>query len=469
MDTCVIKSHEQSPAPDEVVLMGSFVDASVDTKKKKREYASVKDLLFINYLPYVMLAISRSGYWLLTPLFLREEFGSSDSFIGVCSGFAHATNFLVSFLLGKAVARFGYQRCLQMSCFAFATTYFLGAQPQVQGTFLFSTCLMGMSEPMHFLAHHAFMCKYVPVDRRGKAMSAAGGTFRMGSIVGPLYVAGFVPLVGLRNSFYLLIPTTFIVPFLLFTCMYPRDLIAPMKKRKDLGKSIELTDLTIVQAGAATEPSKEEELSFIRTGPLQIAYDFRALLCRVGFFIFLLNIIREGMQLMIPLTGMANKLTTMEIATCTSAQFICGSSMFPFSGLIMDNCGRRVNATTAVVIISSGFMVMSLTDDFTGLLFAGILVGTGNGLASGLQMTLGSDTAPNDNRRSPYLGIYNMVGTFGKIVGPLIAGGICTLFGVRKGALVLFGICLFAAVYIVFGMKETLVKKKAGEAAEASI
>ena len=434
--------------------------------------ASLKQLVVTIYLPYFCIAIGRSGYALLVPLFLRYEYHSTDVFIGFCQTLSAATGLLVSYKLGQSVACCGIKRSLQISTFVFILAFCSATFFHSDKLFLITSVVYGVAEPSQFLPHHTFLSAYVRNNLRGKTNSCSGGTFRIASIFGPMITAKFIELLGARLSFFCLCPSMF-VSFLLYFFCYPDELDKERKRRKreeDEGHAIELSVVANEDpAHTATSHAQDDEekegnavgerlIMEKRVAVMELLYDFRREYSSIGIFIFLLNCIREGRTLMIPLTGLSNGLTTFEIATCVSAGYGSGASMFPVSGYIMDNFGRRRNAMAAVVGMGCGFLLMSFVGGFAGLLLSSIVLGCSNGLSSGLQMTLGADTAPNDNRRSPYLGVYNMLGSIGKVLGPLGAGLLSFLFGAKLGALALSIVCILAALWIFKCVDETLVK-----------
>ena len=55
-----------------------------------------------------------------------------------------------------------------------------------------------------------------------------------------------------------------------------------------------------------------------------------------------------------------------------------------------------------------------------------MLAGIGNGLGSGILLTLGADLAPADER-SRFLGVWRLVGDCGVLAGPLLTSAVASL------------------------------------------
>ena len=93
-----------------------------------------------------------------------------------------------------------------------------------------------------------------------------------------------------------------------------------------------------------------------------------------------------------------------------------------------------------------------------------MIIGFGNGLSSGLVMTLGGDLAPDDKQRGPFLGVYKLLNSTGQLIGPVIAGFASDIFGVQGGAIVCLVVALLACVWVVLFIR----KQKASDATDKS-
>jgi MFS family permease len=69
--------------------------------------------------------------------------------------------------------------------------------------------------------------------------------------------------------------------------------------------------------------------------------------------------------------------------------------------------------------MGTAMLLIPLSAGFTGLLLAALLVGFGNGISSGLNMTLGADFSP-DNGRGQFLGIWRFMADAGSTGGPVL-------------------------------------------------
>ena len=232
-------------------------------------------------------------------------------------------------------------------------------------------------------------------------MAGTGGVHRIAGIVGPLLVALFAETVGLQTTFFCMIP------FMILNFLW-----------QYINFSDKTSDKHLLERRNKEANSSNDDTHPLRMSTLNILYDFRHTLLRICIYCMLLTFVRYGRVLMIPLFGLSLNLSVTEIAVISSASYFSGAIMFPVSGFIMDRFGRKKNAFITTFIMAIGFLVMFFSTNFGSLLAAGVLIGFGNGLSSGLVMTLGGDLAPEDKRRGPFLGVYKLLNSTGQLIGP---------------------------------------------------
>ncbi len=66
-------------------------------------------------------------------------------------------------------------------------------------------------------------------------------------------------------------------------------------------------------------------------------------------------------------------------------------------------------------------LLMPAADSLLILTLCAMVLGLGNGLGSGINMTLGSDLAPS-GQRGEFLGVWRLMGDSGSFVGPVAIG-----------------------------------------------
>ena len=81
-----------------------------------------------------------------------------------------------------------------------------------------------------------------------------------------------------------------------------------------------------------------------------------------------------------------------------------------------------------VVILGLGMMALPLTDSMPALTAVALVMALGNGIGSGIVMTLGADAAPAD-ARPQFLGGWRLFADFGLAAGPLLISAITVVAG----------------------------------------
>jgi MFS family permease len=111
------------------------------------------------------------------------------------------------------------------------------------------------------------------------------------------------------------------------------------------------------------------------------------------------------------------------------------------AGKVMDRKGRRWVAVPSMLIMGLAMLLMPLTSGVLTLLIAALAIGFGNGIGSGMIMTLGADHSPRHGR-AHFLGIWRLMSDIGSSCGPallsLLAGGLSLAAGIAVTGLIAF-------------------------------
>jgi MFS family permease len=105
--------------------------------------------------------------------------------------------------------------------------------------------------------------------------------------------------------------------------------------------------------------------------------------------------------------------------------------------------------------VGDGFLLVPLTDSFTTLAAVGVLMGLGNGMGSGIVMTLGADFSPATGRAS-FLGVWRLVSDLGQAGGPLVVSAVAAMASLGPASLAVGGLGLVGASVFLFAMPEPL-------------
>jgi MFS family permease len=89
-----------------------------------------------------------------------------------------------------------------------------------------------------------------------------------------------------------------------------------------------------------------------------------------------------------------------------------------------------------VLSVAIAALLLPLTTGPVGVAAVMVLIAAGNGLGSGIVMTLGADTAPTRGR-SQYLGAWRLCGDVGNSGGPLLVSAVASVAPLATACLVI--------------------------------
>jgi MFS family permease len=167
----------------------------------------------------------------------------------------------------------------------------------------------------------------------------------------------------------------------------------------------------------------------------------------LGSGIMLLSAIRQARQVVIPLWAHHLGLSPSTSSLIYGMAGAIDALTFYPAGKVMDVRGRRSVAVPCVTVLAVAFVLIPLTHGALALTLVAMLMGFGNGIGSGIVMTLGADTSPAIGRLT-FLGIWREVSDVGTSVGPLVLSAITALAGLATGVAASGGIGFAAAVML---------------------
>jgi MFS family permease len=177
--------------------------------------------------------------------------------------------------------------------------------------------------------------------------------------------------------------------------------------------------------------------TFERVGIFRTMWRFRGVLGRLGLAAACLSAVRSARQVVLPLWGVSLGLDAQTIALVVGVSGAIDFALFYASGQVMDRFGRLWAAMPAMVLMGAGFLVLSFTHDGeAAVLWFGMLaavLGVGNGLSSGILLTLGADVAPKQDP-APFLGSWRTLTDAGGAAAPLIVSGIAAIASLSMAA-----------------------------------
>lgn len=282
---------------------------------------------------------------------------------------------------------------------------------------------IGLCAAAFGLARHAFMTTRVPAAYRARALSVLGGSFRLGMFLGPFVAA------ALLTAYDALAAAWFFVGCLvalIFLVLFGRD---PESELAAEGHLVRPTPPRIEDdlADDTGEPTTGSIPTAERRGMFRTMWQHRGVLIRLGLSAAGLSGIRQARIYLLPLWGLSIGLDAQAIALIVGITGALEFALFYSSGQIMDRWGRLWAALPSMVLMSGAFLGLAFTHDLDAatmwFIVAAVVVGVGNGLSSGILMTLGADLAPGDDP-APFLGSWRTLTDAGGAAAPLIVSAV---------------------------------------------
>lgn len=354
----------------------------------------LRDVALTAYGPSLVSAI---GYGAVTPVVaLRAvELGASTgqaAFVVALMGIGQLCS---SLPMSALVARIGERRTLIVAGFADAVVTAGAALAPTVWSLGLAIALSGALWTAFLQARQGFLIDLVPRSHHARAMSSLGGTMRVGIFVGPL--VGAVLIAGFG------IPAAFLLGAAMSLASGLLCLVLP-----DAGDADR----------APTQPQPVTIASVLR--------DYRRLLLTVGVAVVVLGASRTARVAVVPLWADHIGLHPSETSVVFGIAAAVDMALFYPGGLMMDRFGRAVTATAVSGAIATGALLLPLTHTLGTLTAVAVVMAIGNGLGSGIVMTLGADFAPSVGR-AQFLGAWRFCGDLGGTAGPLAVSVATTL------------------------------------------
>jgi len=351
------------------------------------------------YLPTFLFAVGQGAVLPVIPLFARE-LGASVAVAGLIVALRGIGTMAFDIPAGLLVSRFGERNAMVIATFALAVTAFgasLSPSIAVFGVLIF---VMGCGWSVWLLGRLSFVTDAVPGAQRGRALSLLGGSNRIGNFAGP-FIGGFAAIsFGLEAAFVIQALLAIAASAVLYLAV-----------REPNGQDAVAHGTGV--AHSVPRILRENRNVFLTAGTATVA----------------IQVLRTGRQVVIPLWGESIGLDAAQIGIIFGLSSALDMVLFYPVGIVMDRWGRKFTAIPCLLLMAAGLFLVPLTGGFIGLTLAGLLIGFGNGMGSGIVMTLGADFSPAVGR-GEFLGVWRLIGDIGTAGGPVVVSavaGVATL------------------------------------------
>jgi MFS family permease len=365
--------------------------------------------------------VNSLGHGAMMPvLALRaRELGASVAVAALVVALTSVGMLLASLPAGAVIARLGERRTLVVAGVLDAFAMTAAAVTPTVAWLAVAVVASGMMWTAFLIARQGFMIDAVPFHLRARALSLLGGSHRVGLFGGPLIGAALIGLYGIGAVFLLAGALSLAAAALALTM-------------PDLG------------AGGRVA-ARQEGYASVRS----VLSRYRTEMLTIGVAIAVIGASRSVRTSLMPLwaehVGISAATTSLIFAVASGIELVM---VYP-GGWVMDRYGR---ATTAVPVAASAALACLLLPLATTVLSVTavmILLALGNGLGSGVVMTMGADTAPAE-ARAQFLGGMRLSGDIGMTSAPLLLSAFAAVLPLAGAALILGGVGVVGTGWVAY-------------------
>ena len=365
----------------------------------------LRDVALTAYGPTIVSSIGHGAVMPLLALRARE-LGADVSTAALIVSLLGLGMLVASLPAGAAVARIGERRALVYAGLVDALAMAVVAATSSVLALGLAVVVSGMTLTTFLMARQGYLIDAVPRSYRARAMSALGGSHRVGAFVGPLLGAGLIHVADLRAVFVLASVTALASAVL--------ALLVP-----DLGSE---------------HRTSQREVGHAKVWDVLVAH--RRALLTVGVAVIVISASRSVRNGLVPLwadqVGLSPSTTSLIFALAGAIDVLF---FFP-GGWLMDRYGRRVVAVPVVLSVAVAALLLPLATTTLTVTGVVVLIALGNGLGSGVVMTLGADAAPVLGR-AQFLGGWRLCGDIGFSGAPLVVSAVAAVAPLATACLVI--------------------------------
>ncbi len=320
---------------------------------------------------------------------------------------------------GALTHRFGEKRVLLAACVVEAAAMLTASQTGSLAVLSIAVFVVGLASAVFGLARHAYLAEAVAARFRARALSTLGGTFRIGLFIGPFAGAVLVEQFSIGAT------------YVFAACMSLAGglLSLTLPNLPGTGRATPVVD--------ATRPP----------GLWAVLAHHRKVLLTLGVGVLLISAARATRQSIVPLWAESQGLDASAIGIVFGISAGVDMLLFYPGGVIMDRFGRLWAVLPAMIVLGAGFALLPLTHSAVTIGLVACLMGLGNGISSGIVLTLGADVAPDEGRRR-FLGGWRLCADLGNVAGPGLISLIALAFPLGAAAFALGAVTWFGAGWL---------------------
>ncbi|HSJ28778.1 MAG TPA: MFS transporter [Acidimicrobiia bacterium] len=381
---------------------------------------TIRSLISTVYVPSFLFAAG-AGAVIPQVALTARSLGASVAVAGLAVALRGIGTMVFDVPSGALVARLGERKAMLVGTGLLIASLLGAVTAGSVIVFSFWMFLMGCGWAVWMLARLTYVSEVMPLHLRGRALSTMGGVQRMGTFVGPFVGAAAVAVAGFDGVYFV-------------------HLILAIAA---LGVILRIRDPHVTSTSGPGHPNLDV---------LGIARRHSTVFLTAGVGTIAIALLRTTRQVILPLWAEHIGLDAATVGVIFGISAAIDMVLFYPAGSVSDRFGRKMVAVPSIVIMAIAMALVPLSGGFWSLTGVALLMGFGNGLGSGIIMTLGADFAP-PGYRAEFLGVWRLVGDVGSAAGPLVVSGLAAI-SLGAAALAVAGIGLAGAGLMAFRMPE---------------
>ena len=327
-------------------------------------------------------------------------FGASIALAGLLVSLLPIGQIIADLPAGALAARIGDRWSMAVAGAIAVCAFVVGALATAVWMLAITVVLMGVASSVFFLARQSYLTAITHPLRRARVMSTLGGVHRIGLFVGPFVGAAIIVTVALSWVYW-------------------------------MAALCAVGALVVVLMTGEDQDAVESE-GRVRASMLSVIRDNWRLFMTIGVVSLLIGAVRGARNTVLPLwaehVGISPEQTSLIFGLAGAIDML----LFYPAGKIMDRMGRLWIGVPSMLVMGVALALLPFAMTIVPLALVAILLGLGNGLSSGILMTLGADVAPASTRPQ-FLGVFRVFTDCGGAVGPLAITGAAALGSIAVG------------------------------------
>ncbi|GAA3626092.1 hypothetical protein GCM10022419_134550 [Nonomuraea rosea] len=259
--------------------------------------------------------------------------------------------------------------------------------------------LIGSGVAVFTMARHTWITVAVPVEVRGRSLSALAGSTRLGMFAGPFLAALALHLTGdVRGGFLAIVATSVLLAAVVALAPFPAG----------------------ENNGAEPKPRVFHTM-----------WERRGVLLSLGLTISIISTMRATRRILVPLLGAAIGLDNVTVTLVVGVASGIDFSLFYLGGVVTDRWGRLAVAVPALIAFGLSHLGLALATQLPAAswwyLSSTVMMAVANGWSGGVVATMGSDLA-DPRSPAPFLSSWRLTTDLGSCAAPLALAALTAIF-----------------------------------------